>query len=369
MLDYDAIILSGASGAVGSFLVRELTEHWPQKLICILREPASMDRLRKAVGDDMAARVIPVYADLTKDEDAAAAQAVVGAHRRCLAIHCAGDVSWTKSQRLVGPINIDGTRRFAQLAVEASRERPAIIFLSTAFCSDDAEPRNAYEATKLQAEHMLLDDFSARAYLATIRCSLVVGSQSDGWIARFNGLYPMMSLIAMAEVPCLIAERTYTVDTVPIDIVWREIELAARQLSDANPVLKLIVASGSNAIRLAKFAEITSARVNDTRAAEGLGALPQISIISERQFRFLMKASKSWDMEQQFSKVEQISDIMAGYIAHGGSGRDIEPRLLGNAMPMPESYMPSVVDYWIGRNRPRVLVDRVPEWLGEEQPA
>ena len=369
MLDYDAIILSGASGAVGSFLVRELTEHWPQKLICVLREPASMDRLRKAVGDDMAARVIPVYADLTKDEDAAAAQAVVGMHHRCLAIHCAGDVSWTKSQRLVGPINIDGTRRFAQLAVEASRNRPAIIFLSTAFCSDDAEPRNAYEATKLQAERMLLDDFSARAYLATIRCSLVVGSQSDGWIARFNGLYPMMSLIAMAEVPCLIAERTYTVDTVPIDIVWREIELAARRLSDANPVLRLIVASGNNAIRLAKFAEITSARVNDTRAAEGLGALPQISIISERQFRFLMKASKSWDMEQQFSKVEQISDIMAGYIAHGGSGRDIEPRLLGNAMPIPESYMPSVVDYWIGRNRSRVLVDRVPEWLGEEQPA
>ncbi|WP_162246432.1 MULTISPECIES: SDR family oxidoreductase [unclassified Mesorhizobium] len=369
MLDYDAIILSGASGAVGSFLVRELTEHWPQKLICILREPSSMDRLRKAVGDDMAARVIPVYADLTKDEDAAAAQAAVGAHHRCLAIHCAGDVSWTKSQRLVGPINIDGTRRFAQLAVEASRNRPAIIFLSTAFCSDDAEPRNAYEATKLQAERMLLDDFSARAYLATIRCSLVVGSQSDGWIARFNGLYPMMSLIAMAEVPCLIAERTYTVDTVPIDIVWREIELAARQLSDADPVLRLIVASGNNAIRLAKFAEITSARVNDTRAAAGLGALPQISIISERQFRFLMKASKSWDMEQQFSKVEQISDIMAGYIAHGGSGRDIEPRLLGNAMPIPESYMPSVVDYWIGRNRSRALVDRVPEWLGEEQPA
>lgn len=72
-------------------------------------------------------------------------------------------------------------------------------------------------------------------------------------------------------------------------------------------------------------------------------------------------------MEARFSKVEHISEVMAGYITHGGSGRTIVPRALSGPAPAPGDYLRPVTEHWISRNRARVVNSRMPEWLEPEE--
>lgn len=366
VLDYDCIILSGASGAVGSFVLKQIVKICDARVFCILRSQIALDRLVGALGTEVTDRVIPVFADLVQAEDMEKLTLSIGTFRRCLVIHCAGDVSWTKSHRLLAPINTDGTRHLAAAATRLSREKPSFVFLSTAYCDEQFEPRNAYESTKLAAEQILAAEFGDRLNTAVIRCSLIVGAREDGWIARFNGLYPLVRIIALAEVPCLIADSAYEVDTTPVDVVWKEILFASSHLSESNPFLRGICASGDASSSLLQLVELTSRLTNAQRVANGLPENPQISIVSERQFKFLIAASRSWGMEQRFSKVEEISGIMAGYIEHGSSGRRIAPRPLDNEVPAPETYLPAVVNYWLKQNKDRILSKRSPRWLVSE---
>lgn len=369
MPDTTPVLLSGASGAIGSFIVKRLAEAGDREIICLLRQPASLIRLRGIVGDAIASRLTVAYADLTDEAETRTAATAIGPREELLAIHCAGEISWTKSERLVDPINVLGARNFARLTADLSRQRPRLVFLSTAYCAPRIAPRNAYEASKQRAENLLEAEFADHMDLAIIKCSLVVGARSDGWIGSFNGLYPLVRLVAQAEVPCLIADRDYRLDTIPVDVVHDQIFAAADSLARHRPVprqpsLRLVLASGADAISVSEFVQLTSARTNRLRAAAGLGPLPEISIVSDRQYRFLMRASKTWDLEQQFTKVEQISGIMSGYITHGGTGREIDPRM-SSPPPLPSTYLPAAIDHWLDVHRARVLRDRAPEWLGE----
>jgi thioester reductase-like protein len=367
MADFDRVILTGASGAVGAYFVRRLVEDSATPIVCVLRGPNAFDRLVRAVGAEFASRLAPVYADLTREDEVAAAAAALGRSERSLVIHCAGEVSWTKSERLAAPININGTRYIAQMAMAVSRQRAALVFLSTAFCSDTHPPRNPYETTKLAAERLLAADFAAHLDVSIVRCSLVVGAASDGWMSRFNGLYPLIRILALAEVPCLIADPDYCVDCVPVDFVWEQVERAAAQPRRSGEVLRLVAAAGGLALPIHELARMALSRIDALRQRHQLAPLPEISILPERQFRFLMRASKSWSLTHRFAKVEEISELMAGYISHGGSGRNIEPIALGGPPPDPADYMDRVLDFWIARNEARILSAREPDWLMANQ--
>ena len=167
--------------------------------------------------------------------------------------------------------------------------------------------------------------------------------------------------------PCLIADADYAIDCVPVDFVWDQV---ARALQDQSPsgMMRLLVASaGSDALPIQKFVRIVLSRVDAFRETHDLPRLPEISILPDRQFRFLMRASKNWGLTKRFAKVEEISELMSGYIAHGGSGRKIEAITAEVAAPDPATYMGSVIDYWIEENAGRILTAREPVWLTADQ--
>ncbi|WP_421934767.1 SDR family oxidoreductase [Phenylobacterium sp.] len=363
MSDFDRVILTGATGAVGAYFVRRLVDEGSPPTVCILRDPNALERLGRAVGPEIASRITPVFADLTREDEVLAVTAKLGKSERSLVLHCAGEVSWTKSERLAAPINIDGTRRVAQLAVTVSRQTPSLVFLSTAFCSEEHPPRNPYEATKLAAERLLAAEFAGLVDISIMRCSLVVGTSSDGWMSRFNGLYPLIRILALAEVPCLIADPDYCVDCVPVDFVWEQAVRAAAMPRPPGQMLRLVAAAGRRAMPLQSLARLAVGRVDALRRRHQQPPLPEISILAERQFRFLMRSSKSWNLSQRFAKVEEISELMAGYVSHGGSGREIEAIALGGPPPDPAAYMDRVLDFWITCNERRVLGARRPDWL------
>ena len=333
---YDRIILSGASGAIGAYVLGELAASHPQsEIICLARGPASAAKIQENVGPDRWGRIRVINADLTRAEEMAAAGACLARANRVLAVHCAADVSWTKSERLLGPVNVEGARLFAELAIQTCQRRPVFVFLSTAFLSEDGAHRNAYEKTKLAAEVMLAERHGRDIDLAIVRCSLVVGDSSNGYISRFNGLYPLVRLVSLGEVPCVVAERDYKVDTVPVDFVAKQIAAVANSDDIAEPRRLVAAAGGERSLGIVALVERIQTRANHMRRLHGKPPLPQVSVINSRQYRFLMRASATWNMTARFEKVEQISALMAGYIAHGETGRPITPVTAGSPAPDP----------------------------------
>jgi nucleoside-diphosphate-sugar epimerase len=364
MRDPNCIVVTGASGAVGSYLIRDIARRGGAPVVALLRNEASLRRLLHACGPEIMERVRPVFADITREADVATAAADIGVHDHALVVHCAAEVSWTKPERLTAPVNVEGTRHCAELALQVSRGPPSFVFLSTAFCAEGVQPRNTYEATKLAAERLLTDVYSARLHLAILRCSLIVGASTDGWIVRFNGIYPLIRILALAEVPCLVAEPGYRLDTIPVDMVAEEIRASAEASRAGAGVLRSVVASGRSAMPIGEFVGRAVARIDRFRVRQDLPSLPPISILSERRYRFLMAASKSWDLGRRFAKVEDLSEVMAGYIDHGASGRAICPSFVGrDAAPEPADYIDRVVDHWVLRNHERIIAARPPTWL------
>jgi thioester reductase-like protein len=364
MTTFDRVMVSGASGTIGSVVTRDLMERYPlAEIVCILRNQRSLDRLRRVLTEAQQQRIKPLFADLVGEKPFDIDAFGSNKAQRCLAVHCAADVSWTKAERLLGPINVQGTQRFAELAVSASTEKPAFIFLSTAFIEEGKPFRNAYEKTKLEAEILLQEHFGDRLDKAIIRCSLVVGSSEDGAIPQFNGLYPLVRLVALAEVPCVIADPAYRVDTVPIDYVTAEIAQCAERLGRGAALIKTVAATGQDqAISIANLVKRILANTDSFRMTAGLGPVTPISVITNRQFRFLIRAAKSWEMAERFDQIERISSVMAGYITHGESGRAIRPGWLGSAAPAPESYIDKVIQYWLRQNSERVATNRQHVW-------
>jgi len=204
--------------------------------------------------------------------------------------------------------------------------------------------------------------FGDRLDICIVRASLIVGAAENGWIGRFNGLYPLVRLVALAETPCVIGDSTYKIDMVPLDWFVDELEAAIAQLSNNRRFVRVTAVSGKKAAPIASIVDIVQERANRLLLDEGLAPHPKISVIGRRQYDFLMKAAKSWAIHDNFYHVERVTSLMEGYLVHGESGRAITPVSVATEPPDPLEYLPIVVDYWLSRNLKKVLRPRQSSW-------
>lgn len=211
------VLLTGATGFVGSFLASRL----PDPPRCLVR------------GQDPQARLgttgIAVPGDVARPLDHVDMRDVTHL------VHCAADVAFTRPLDEARAINVAGARHVAALAARAPRlER--LVHVSTAyvagthagtFTEGDSDVgqrhRNSYEQSKLEAEAVM------RAAGATIvRPSIVVGDSVTGWTSSFNVLYPPLRALARGLVDAIPADPEALVDVVPVDHVADVILAAMR---------------------------------------------------------------------------------------------------------------------------------------------
>jgi nucleoside-diphosphate-sugar epimerase len=177
-------------------------------------------------------RVIAVRGDVTQpgmglnsrwDEVAERAQAV---------LHCAASISFDLPLPEARAINVDGTSRVLDFAIEAQGRGGLERFLhvSTAYVSGRHEGafrerqldtgqtfRNTYEQTKADAEQIV--SMARELGPAIARPSIVMGESDSGWTPAFNVLYWPMQAYSRGLFKELPALPTGRVDIVPVDYV------------------------------------------------------------------------------------------------------------------------------------------------------
>lgn len=181
------VLLTGATGFLGVYLLRDLLEGTSAKVVCLVRPGSALtgrarlaDRLSWYFGKDYAAwgeRLTVVDGDITRiglglDPDTYADLA----RRVTVIVHAAADVRLFSTASGAGATNVAGTRRILELA-ETSRTKAVHLMSTTsvagqwhgdairAFVETDRDYgqsfRSAYEESKLRAEE-LLASFVAR---------------------------------------------------------------------------------------------------------------------------------------------------------------------------------------------------------------
>ncbi len=133
----DAVLLTGATGFLGAFLLEALLQRTSATVYCLVRAP-QLERATERIQENLrryrreadADRICPILGDLALPGLGLAAD--VGdplADRIDAIFHCGAVVKWSYPYRALKGANVDGTRAILQLAVR--RRLKPVHFIST----------------------------------------------------------------------------------------------------------------------------------------------------------------------------------------------------------------------------------------------
>ena len=354
--DTTYLIVTGASGALGTAFVQRALETWPQvRIACLLRSEAAGDQLRQQAGAH-ADRLIILKADLTDAASMQAAADEFGSVGDAVGIHAAADVSWDKTADDVRGLNVDGALLFQEF-MRATAARPRLIYLSTAYTRMyDWDYRNGYEETKAEAERTLRAHTGDMPFSA-FACSLVVGDSRTGRIARYNGIYPVLRFLAEFTPPFLVGRKTGQHDLVPLDWVTDGlIELAGTQLRGEDARDVVASAGPGSRIGFEQMVRLCEDRINHFRAMHDMAVIAPTPILRSRQWAFLQRSLKAWEPPDiKVGDFRYFERLLKVYGIYSESDLVRDPENVARPAPAPETYMATVIDRWIDDHAERLI--------------
>ena len=231
-----SILLTGATGAVGSDLLRRLAQREdvtvnvmvrrddrdPVERVRAMLQQAEIEATVNVVEGDIGAAVtLGIRDDVRRDIQRTTTHI----------IHCAGSTSFTLPLSAARSANVDGSRNVLDFARNcAALECGA--FLSTVYvsgkrCGEFAESDfgdaglgfvNSYEESKAEMEEAIraaMDELP----LILIRLSTVVGDSVTGRVARFNTIHNAVRLLYSGLAPMIPGDPGEPVDIISSDFV------------------------------------------------------------------------------------------------------------------------------------------------------
>lgn len=352
------LIVSGASGALGTAFVKQALETWPAiRVVCLLRSDAAAACIRDVVGRN-ADRLAVIRADLGDDASMKAAADEFGRVDGAIGVHAAADVSWDKTADEIRNINVAGALRFAGF-LEAASADPQLIYLSTAYTRTyDWTYRNGYEETKAEAERRLRE--RGGMPMSTFACSLVVGDSGTGRIARYNGIYPVLRFVAEFTPHFLVGRKSGLLDLVPLDWVTDELMAATSSRLEGRPPQDVVASAGPDSrIRFERMVRLCEERINRFRAANDMAEIAPTPILQSRQWAFLQRSLKAWEpSEIKMGDFRYFERLLKVYGIYSESDLVRDPQNVARPAPNPETYMATVVDRWIDDHAERLISRR-----------
>lgn len=364
------VLLTGATGAIGSVLLEELLRREDATVCLLLRgaDGAAVERRRDDLldalfGSDAAAKARPrvpvVRGDVTQPFlglDAAARDAL--AERCTHIVHCAAQIRMNLPREAARAAAVEGTRRLLEFARSVRGLRKLEVLSTIGVGGRLSEvpetwiegPRpfhNTYEEAKAEAEILLrraADDLP----LTVHRPSMVVGDSKTGRVRAFQVFYHLCEFLAGVRsrglVPRLGDAR---LDTFPVDCLAGAVRWSLERPDLAGRVLH--ECSGADAIRLRDLQGI----VRDRFRAAGV-ALPPLLPLPAWTFGALLPPLALL-APPRLRRAIRTAPIFLDYLAERRLFRNERTRrdlaAAGLDPPPPAQYLPRSIDYYL-RHRP-----------------
>jgi len=354
----ERILVTGLGGAVGVQLARQLTGLANgTELVAVFSSARSRRRFLDLAEPDLCAVLQAEVCDLTDERQTVELGRVLGRAEQTLAVHAAANTSWTLPLADALRANVYATRNLAQL-VRDSSVQARMVYVSSAFTAPEGWTyRNTYEQSKALAERLLRAEYPDLDP-SVFSCSLVVGHSRTGEITRFHGLYPLLRVLDGYEVPAVPGDRAHRLDIVPVDWVADELLRLLVELRGGGPARDVVAAAGDAAPTMQELVERAVAVLNRHRMRDGRGPLPEVAVLTMRQWEFLRRSLDAWQVSQVPMPNPRVLDrVLAAYRPYLLNGRVLPPSGTASRVPLFAEYLDGVVSYWSDSVRRR---DRVP---------
>ncbi len=212
------VLVTGASGVVGSSIARELADF---QVIGLVHRTSASGAIQSVKGNITQPRLGLSEADYREL-----------CARVDIVVHSAGNVDFTASLASHQAINVVGTQRILELAEDA---QAPIHHVSTAYIRalasdclapiDSANVVYSYVSTKLRAERLVS---SSGLPCSIYRPSNLIGDSRTGEIPRKQMVPQMASGLLRGQYPVLPSRPGALLDLVPADVCGQAIAAAAR---------------------------------------------------------------------------------------------------------------------------------------------
>jgi nucleoside-diphosphate-sugar epimerase len=331
LLSGSAVLVTGATGLVGSELVENLREAGAE-VVGISRRGAPRDP--DVIAWDMSGN--PAPAPL---------------HRRWdVIINTAANTRWTMSEEEATAANVASVRALEPLVGAETR----VIHVSTAYATglrgdvesvDPADYRNTYEWSKAHAERVARDAFPR---LTVVRPPLIVGRRSDGRAARFAGMYTLIRGLTIGTVPAVVANPEARFDAIPVDDLCGLLAELAIDGASADEAV-LTIAAGDTAPPVEEAIPAIVGSLNEWREARGHEPLACPPLIEPERWRRFHRPLAQQHLSPRQLLIMELLESFEPYLALAEPLRsDIE---VGEVLPC----LRTSTTYWAGAN-PSVAV-------------
>jgi nucleoside-diphosphate-sugar epimerase len=294
------ILITGASGVVGSAVLRELERRELDRTVAFTHhKPAAPKSVRGDVTRPWLGLHPADYRDL-------AAQVEV-------VVHCAAAVNFAATPERLHRVNVVGTGNVVRFARDAGAR---LVHASTAFVgrAGGGTPFDAYAASKRTGE-TLVGESGVPHCIA--RISTVIGDSGSGDIPRLQAFHYLLGYALSGQLPFLPSTPNTHVDLIPRDTVAAALVALAR---DPDAAGHFWITSGSAALNMERILDIAcdvSARraFDDVRLRDIDQAIFRTRLIDPAVARTVISAVMARSSHTRTpSVIQRAADLMMAYI-------------------------------------------------------